>query len=88
MKKFDKVICIIDAPLIDKNIDLSRHHLPNLDRAYKVGDIYEVVSIWSDQLVIWYPPLNSTMSVNRDNFILLSEWRDRKIESVLNFSRQ
>lgn len=84
----DKVICINDAPIVAQSEDLVRFRqmtgLYNFDRVYKVGDIFEVVSDWcDDELLIWYPPINSTMSVSKKNFVRLDEWRDKKISDIL-----
>lgn len=75
--KFVKVIAIEDAPIVDSK------QFGNGIQAYKKGDIFEVVSSFTDQIVVWYPKIGSTMALDSKNFQLLSDFRDKKIDSIL-----
>ena len=75
--KFTKVIAISDAPIIEST------QFGNNVRAYKKGDIFEVMSSFTDQIVVWHPLIQSSMSLNSDNFEELITHRTKKIESIL-----
>lgn len=75
--KFVKVIAIKDAPIVDSK------QFGNGIQAYKKGDIFEVMSSFTDQIVVWHPKVGSTMSLESKNFELLSEFRNKKIDSIL-----
>lgn len=75
--KFVKVIAIKDAPIVDSK------QFGNGIQAYKKGDIFEVMSSFSDQIVVWYPKIESTMAMDSKNFELLSEFRNAKIDKIL-----
>jgi len=49
---------------------------------YKKGDIFEVYSFNPDWLVIWHPTFGK-MHVTSNNFELLSDFRNRKIDEAL-----
>jgi hypothetical protein len=75
--KFSKIIAIKDSPVIDSS------QFGKRIQAYKTGDVFEVMSSFSDQVVVWHPKIESTMAMNSDNFVLLSEWRNDKIEKLI-----
>lgn len=75
--KFEKVIAIEDAPIVDSK------QFGNRIQAYKKGDIFEVVSSFTNQIVVWHPKIGSTMALESKNFQLLSDFRDKKIDSIL-----
>jgi len=75
--KFEKVIAIKDAPIVDSK------QFGNDIQAYKKGDIFEVMSSFSNQIVVWHSKIESTMALDSDNFELLSEFRNKKIDSIL-----
>jgi len=75
--KFVKVIAIEDAPIVDSK------QFGNEIQAYKKGDIFEGMSSFTDQIVVWYPKIGSTMALDSKNFQLLSEFRNKKIDSIL-----
>lgn len=76
-EKNSKVIAIKDAPIVDSK------QFGNDIQAYKRGDIFEVVSSFSDQIIVWHPKIRSTMALDSSNFELLSEFRNKKIDSIL-----
>lgn len=41
------------------------------------------MSSFTDQIVVWYPKIGSTMALDSKNFQLLSEFRNKKIDSIL-----
>jgi len=86
--KFVKVISIRDSPIVDSK------QFGNGIQAYKKGDIFEVLSSFRsknllsgtidiDQIVVWHPKIGSTMALESKNFQLLSEFRNKKIDSIL-----
>lgn len=75
--KFVRVIAIKDAPIVNSK------QYGNGIQAYKKGDIFEVMSSFSDQIVVWHPKIDSTMALDSSNFELLSEFRNNKIDSIL-----
>ena len=68
-----KVIAINDAPL-PQNRD---------NRAYYVGDIFEVYDKRKSYLIIYNHKLEVNMDVNPDNFITLEEWREIQLNKIL-----
>lgn len=72
-----KIIAIKDAPVINSP------QFGNGIRAYQKGEIFDVVSDFGDQVVIWNKIVNSTMSCNRENFIPLQEWRQKQLDKVI-----
>ena len=75
--KFSQVIAIKDAPIVNSK------QFGNVIQAYKKGDKFEVMSSFSDQIVVWHPMIGSTMALDADNFELLEEFRDRQINKIL-----
>jgi len=75
--KFVKVIAIRDAPIVDSR------QFGNGIQAYKKGDIFEVMSSFSEEIVVWHSKIGSTMALESKNFELLSEFRNKKIDSIL-----
>ena len=75
--KFSQVIAIKDAPIVNSK------QFGNGIQAYKKGDKFEVMSSFSDQIVVWHPMIGSTMALDADNFELLEEFRDRQINKIL-----
>ena len=75
--KFSRVIAIKDSPVV------SSIQFGNNIQAYKKGDIFEVMSSFTDQIVVWHPKIGSTMALDSKNFELLSEFRNKKIDSIL-----
>lgn len=76
--KFSKVIAIKNAPIVDSK------QFGNGIQAYKKGDIFEVVApSFVDLIVVWHPKIESTMALPSNNFELLSEFRNKKIDSIL-----
>ena len=75
--KFVKVIAIEDSPIVNSL------QFGNGIQAYKKGDIFEVMSSFTDQIVVWHPNIGSTMALDSNNFELLSEFRNKKIDSIL-----
>jgi hypothetical protein len=64
--KFVKVIAIRDAPIVDSR------QFGNGIQAYKKGDIFEVMSSFSEEIVVWHSKIGSTMALESKNFELLS----------------
>lgn len=77
LNKFVKVIAIKDSPIVNSK------QFGNGIQAYKKGDIFEVISSFSDQIVVWHPKIESTMAMDSKNFELLSEYRNVKIDKIL-----
>jgi len=78
MKIFDKVIAIESGPIVDSK------QFGNGVQAYKKGDIFEIVApSFIDMIVVWHPKIGSTMALSSNNFELLSEFRNRKIDETL-----
>lgn len=75
--KFVQVIAIKDAPIVNSK------QFGNGIQAYKKGDKFEVMSSFDDQIVIWYPKINSTMACDSNNFELLEDFRDKQLNDVL-----
>jgi hypothetical protein len=75
--KFVQVIAIKDAPIVNSN------QFGNGIQAYKKGDIFEVISSFSGQILIWNSKFDSIMAVDSSNFELLSEHRNAKIDKIL-----
>ena len=96
-KKGDKVIAIKNAPDVrirDQESFICRY---GLDRAYNIGDIFEVdresfmdngfggnALKKSLRIVIKNHKISDLMDVDAKNFILLSEFRENQINSVLD----
>lgn len=74
--KFVQVIAIKDAPIVNSK------QFGNV-QAYKKGDKFEVMSSFTDQIVVWHPVIGSTMACDSDNFELLEEFRDKQINKIL-----
>jgi len=80
MKKFNKfsqVIAIKDAQIV-----YSKEFGDGI-QAYKKGDKFEVISSFTDQIVVWYPMIGSTMAFNSDNFETIEEHRLKQINNIL-----
>jgi hypothetical protein len=75
--KFVKVIAIEDSPIVN-SLQFGKGV-----QAYKKGDIFEVMSSFTDQIIVWHPKIGSTMALDSKNFELLSEFRNKKIDSIL-----
>jgi len=75
--KFVKVIAIKDAPIVDSK------QFGNGIQAYKKGDVFEVMSSFGGQIVVWYPKIGSTMALESKNFELLSEFRNKQIDEII-----
>jgi hypothetical protein len=75
--QFSKIVAIKDSPVV--NSQLFGKNI----QAYKIGDIFEVKSCFHNECVIFHPLVNSTMSVKSENFILLEEWRNTKIDEII-----
>jgi hypothetical protein len=75
--KFSQVIAIKDAPIVNSK------QFGNGIQAYKKGDKFEVMSSFTDQIVIWHPKINSTMACDSNNFELLEDFRDKQLNNVL-----
>ena len=75
--KFSKIIAIKDSPIVDS---------PQFGRvqAYKVGDVFEVMTSFSNEVVVWHPLINSSMSLDSSNFVYLSDFRNDKIEKIIS----
>jgi len=74
---FSKVIAIKDAPIVNSK------EFGNGIQAYKKGDIFEVISTFGNEIVVWQPLVGSTMALNSDNFDYLRDFRDRQINNIL-----
>lgn len=82
MKKFDKIIAIADSPLNGEiKANIKRLGFP-IERAYKKGDVFELLSMFSDCYVIWHPVINTSMSVSKNDFVSLSKWRDARLNEL------
>ena len=88
-----KVIAINDAPT-PKN-GYPRYGAYNgvyLDKAYYKGDIFESYETFNDErvnkvyLVIWHDKLGAEMDVDPNNFMILEDYRDMKLDTLLNNS--
>jgi hypothetical protein len=80
MNKFEKgmtVIAINDSPRMFST------HFGDGVQAYKKGDKFKVINTYSDEIVVWHPLINSTMSLSAKNFQILEEYRQEKIETIL-----
>jgi hypothetical protein len=75
--KFSQVIAVKDAPIVNSK------QFGNGIQAYKKGDKFEVMSSFSDQIVVWHPMIGSSMACDSENFELLEEFRDKKINNIL-----
>jgi hypothetical protein len=75
--KFVKVISIRDSPIVDSK------KFGNGIQAYKKGDVFEVMSSFTDQIVVWHSKIGSTMALESKNFELLSEFRNKKIDEII-----
>ena len=90
-----KVIAINDAPT-PKNgysrLQLGTSNGVYLDRAYYKGDIFESYETFDDErvnkvyLVIWHDKLGAEMDVDPNNFMILEDYRDMKLDTLLNNS--
>jgi hypothetical protein len=69
------IIAIKDAPIVESGGDPKK--------AYKIGDKFKVISNYEDVYVIWHPVVDSTMAVNRENFELLEEYRQKQIKKII-----
>ena len=84
-----KVIAINDAPTPKNGYHSNGVYL---DRAYYKGDIFESYETFGDErvksvyLVIWHDKLEAEMEVDSNNFMILEEYRDMKLDSLLNNS--
>jgi hypothetical protein len=84
-----KVIAINDAPIPQKGYN---HNCIYYERAYYKGDIFEVYDrttwggnvVTKEYLIIYHDKLETTMDVDPENFITLEEYRDKKIDNILN----
>jgi hypothetical protein len=83
-----KVIAIQDAPNIDTTISWAKQF--NIERAYQKGDIFEVRERihethkkYKNGLVIFNNYINKPMEVNPDNFITLDDYRNIKINQII-----
>jgi hypothetical protein len=74
--KFVQVIAIKDAPIVNSK------QFGNVIQAYKKGDKFEVMSSFTDQIVVWHPKFE-LMAMDSKNFELLSEHRNAKIDKIL-----
>ncbi len=84
----DKVIAINDAPDPINGYYYSNKLGIYLDRAYKKGDIFDVLeweAIDSRQyLVIYHDKLKHEMDVSAINFMRLEDYRELKINHILD----
>ena len=95
-----KVIAINDAPYPESRYrDTNGSYL---DRAYYKGDIFELSDItltlgslkateWSwdssyDFIIIHHDKIGGEMEVTKSNFMSLEDWRESKIDSILNLN--
>jgi hypothetical protein len=69
------IIAIKDAPIVESGDDSKQ--------AYKIGDKFEFILNFGDVYVIWHPLVDSTMAVNRENFELLEEYRQKQINKII-----
>jgi hypothetical protein len=69
------IIAIKDAPIVESGGDSKQ--------AYKIGDKFKVILNFEDVYVIWHPLVDSTMAVNRENFELLEEYRQKQISKII-----
>lgn len=78
-----KVISIKDAPLAQNGFTYNGVYL---DRAYYRGDIFEVApkSISDKFFIILHDKLGFEMAVDKLNFISLEEYRNQKINKLLD----
>lgn len=79
-----KVIAINDAP---KPVSETgwKHNGVYMDRAYYKGDIFEVsnsISHTSDFFIIYHHKLGTDMEVSMNNFMTLTDWREKKLDSL------
>ena len=84
MSNFEKgqtVIAINDSPRMNSA------YFGNGVQAYKKGDKFKVISTYGnkdfDEIVVWHPLIDSTMSLSAKNFQLLEEFREEKIHTIL-----
>jgi hypothetical protein len=75
--KFVQVIAIKDAPIVNSK------QFGNEIQAYKKGDKFEVMSSFSNEIVVWHPMIGSTMACDSNNFELLEDFRDKQLNNVL-----
>ena len=75
-----KAIAIRDAPIVDECNWSIRN---KIDKAYKIGDIFEVESDDTFGFVIYNTYIESSMFVNRENFTLLDTYRDEQINKII-----
>jgi hypothetical protein len=75
--KFVQVIAIKDAPIVNSK------QFGNGIQAYKKGDKFEVMSSFSNEIVVWHPMIGSTMACDSNNFELLEDFRDKQLHNVL-----
>ena len=84
-----KVIAINDAPTPKHGYSSNGVYL---DRAYYKGDIFESYETFDDErvnkvyLVIWHDKLGAEMDVDSNNFMILEDYRDMKLDTLLNNS--
>lgn len=74
-----KAIAIKDAPLVECHWSVKN----KIDKAYKIGDIFEVESNDSFGFVIYNTYIKESMFVNRDSFTLLDTYRDEQINKII-----
>ena len=83
-----KVIAINDAPTPKNGYSSNGVYL---DRAYYKGDIFTVTEdgfnkMGGSHIIIWHDKLDAEMDVDANNFISLEEYRDMKLDTLLNNS--
>jgi hypothetical protein len=78
-----KVIAINDAPIPENKYYSAGIYL---DRAYYKGDIFECFDFKTDTsfLIIWHNKLEAEMEVNINNFMTLEDWRNSRLNKILN----
>lgn len=54
----------------------------DLERAYKKGDVFEVLSTFDKDYVVYHPIIKTSMSVSMEHFITISEWRDNQLNKI------
>ncbi len=77
----NKVIAICDAPLTSSGYIYNDIYY---QRAYYRGDIFEVYQWTELGLIILHDKLEIVIDVDPQNFITLDEWRQERINQVVD----